>query len=100
MNMTCILFGGIFVAAGALFYFGRGHTRLWAFKQMTDEEKKAIAIGPLCRNVGSMIALCGLIFLAAGLWEPFKERAFTWCIIGWLVLSGADVYLIGKGRYQ
>ena len=68
---------------------------------MPEEEKRKIHIRPLCRNVGMMIATSGIIFLLSGAWYAFRKSGFLWCMVGWMVLSGADVYWIGKsGRYQ
>lgn len=96
MNVTCIFFGILFFAAGVAFACGKLHIHLTAWKAMPEEEKEKINIVPLCLNIGSVIALCGLIFLISGLWSAFKEHAFAWTMIAWLVLSGADVYYIGK----
>ena len=72
-----------------------------AWKTMPEEEKRKIHIRPLCRNVGMMIATSGIIFLLSGAWYAFRKSGFLWCMVGWMVLSGADVYWIGKsGRYQ
>ena len=69
--------------------------------KMMEEEKRKIHIRPLCRNVGMMIATSGIIFLLSGAWYAFRKSGFLWCMVGWMVLSGADVYWIGKsGRYQ
>lgn len=101
MNITCLVFGILFLAAGMVFYIGKGHSHMTAWKNLPEEEKAAIRIKPLCRNIGGMITLCGLIFLISGLWSGFKDTAFVWCMIAWLVLSGLDVYYIEKkGRYQ
>ena len=68
---------------------------------MPEEEKRKIHIRPLCRNVGMMIATSGIIFLLSGAWYAFRKSGFLWCMVGWMVLSGADVYWIGKsGRFQ
>ena len=98
MNITCICFGILFIAVGAFFFFGKGHTHLAAWKNTPDAEKEKVNILPLCRNIGCMIALCGMIFLVSGLWIAFKEAAFVWSMVIWLVLSGVDVYFIGKSK--
>jgi len=100
MDITCIIFGFIFLIAGILFAMGKLHTRIKAWQAMCQQEKEAIRIEPLCRNIGSMIALCGGIFLLGGWWESFRHSGFTIAMIAWLVIAGIDVWQIGKsGRY-
>lgn len=101
MNGVCLFLGVLFLAAGIFFYSGKAVNYIAAWKMMPEEEKKKIRVRPLCRNVGTMIAASGVIFLCSGISSAFREGAFLWCMIGWLVLSGIDVYWIGKsGRYQ
>ena len=89
MNFTCLILGILFAAAGVFFYSGRAVNHITA------------RIGPLCRNVGTMIFISGIIFILSGLWKAFRGDVFLWSIIAWLILSGLDVYWIGKsGRYQ
>ena len=100
MNGTCFIFGICFVAAGILFISGKLHTHLAAWKMMPKEERDNIKIEELCCNVGGMIALCGIIFLLAGINAFFKEKCFVWAMVGWIILSGVDVYYIEKkGKY-
>lgn len=68
---------------------------------MPQQEKAKIRIKPLCRNIGTAIFLCGLLFLTSGLWSGFKDHAFVWAMIAWLLFAGIDVYYIGKSsRYM
>ena len=100
MNISCIAFGVIFCIAGVLFGTGKGHIHLKAWKSMPQEERVQIKIVPLCRNIGMMIVLCGIIFLLSGFWAAFKNNAFIWAMIVWMIAAGIDVYLIGKSsRY-
>ncbi len=100
MNITCLFFGIAFLTAGAVFFLGKAHIHISAWKNMQSYEKEKIRILPLCRNIGISIAVCGLIFLIGGLSACFKDHAFVWAMIMWLILSGIDVYYIGKsGRY-
>ena len=98
MNISCIAFGVIFCIAGAIFGMGRGHIHLKAWKAMPEEERAKIRILPLCRNIGMMIVLCGVIFLLGGFWTAFKESAFIWTMILWMIAAGADVYLMEKSN--
>ena len=85
MDYTCIFFGVLFTIAGFVFACGKGHIHLSAWKNMPQEEKEKIKIVPLCRNIGEVIALNGIIFLMRG----------------WLMIAGFDVWYIGKSnRYR
>ena len=64
MDFTCIFFGVLFTVAGFVFACGKGHTHLSAWKNMPQPEKDKIKIRPLCRNIGEVIALNGIIFLS------------------------------------
>lgn len=96
MNGTCVIFGILFLAAGILFALGFLHVHMAAWKAMTEEERNAARIKPICRNVGAMIALCGIIFLVSGLSKTFMDRAFSWSMTGWILLSCLDLYHINK----
>lgn len=96
MNLTCLVFGIGFIVVGILFFFGKLHGRIAAWKNMTETEKMKIPIEKLCRNIGTMIILCGAIFLLSGLIPYFKNHLFIWFMIGWLLISGLDVFLIEK----
>ena len=74
MNGACLFLGILFLAAGIYFYSGKAVNHITAWKTMPEEEKRKIHI---------------------------RKSGFLWCMVGWMVLSGADVYWIGKsGRYQ
>ncbi len=101
MDLTCLAFGVIFLIAGFVFFIGKGHVLLSAWKNMPEEEKSTIHIVPLCHNIGIMFALCGLIFLISGASAFFKDNFFIWCMIIWFVLCGVDFFHISKSpRYQ
>lgn len=98
MDFTSIVFGLLFTAAGALFAMGKLHERIAAWKNMPEEEKAGIRIVPLCRNIGEMIGLSGLIFLAKGFWPGFSNHWFVAAMIAWLVVAGFDLYYIEKSH--
>ncbi|MCD7872688.1 MAG: DUF3784 domain-containing protein [Clostridiales bacterium] len=101
MDYTCIFFGILFTAAGILFAFGKGHIHLSAWKNMPREEKEKINIMPLCRNIGALITLSGIIFLAKGLWSGLAVRWFVWAMISWIIVAGIDIWHISKSnRYR
>ena len=101
MNFTCIFFGIVFLAAGIVFFAGKVHIHLSAWKAMPEQEKAKIRIKPLCRNIGTVISLCGLLFLTGGVWSSFKDHVFVWAMMAWLLLAGIDVYYIDKSnRYM
>lgn len=67
---------------------------------MPPEEKEKIKILPLCRNIGEVIALNGLIFLLKGLWTGFEDQWFVAVMIAWFIVAGFDLWYIGKSdRY-
>ena len=98
MNITCIFFGVIFTIVGFLFAAGKIHPHIPAWKQMPAEEKKKIRIGPLCRNIGEIILLSGIIFLLKGVCPAFTDHWFTGSMIAWLIVAGLDVWFITKNR--
>lgn len=101
MDLTCIIFGVLFTVAGVVFACGRGHIHLSVWKNMPQKEKEKINIVPLCRNIGEVIALSGVIFLIKGFWSSYVERWFTAAMIVWMLLAGFDVWYIGKSdRYR
>ena len=77
MDYTCIFFGVLFTIGGIVFATGNGHPHLSAWRNMPPEEKEKIAIVPLCRNIGEIIALNGIIFLLKGLWAGFSDHWFV-----------------------
>lgn len=100
MNFTCVFFGVVFIAAGILFALGKGHIHLAAWKTMPQQEKDKIRIQPLCRNIGEMMILSGVIFLLKGLWAGFENPWFVVSMILWLFIAGFDVWYITKSdRY-
>ncbi len=98
MDFTCIFFGILFVISGLWFACGKGHIHLAAWKHMPQEEKDKIRIRPLCRNIGEIIALSGIIFLFKGFWTGFENHWFAAAMTGWLVIAGIDVVYIAKSR--
>ena len=101
MNLTCLIFGTMFSVVGALFADGKIHPHMEAWKRMPPDEKKKIRIGPLCRNIGEIILLSGIIFLFKGLCPSFRDRWFTFAMIAWLIVAGIDVWYIGRSsRYK
>ena len=101
MDYTCTFFGVLFTIAGFVFACGKGYIHLSAWKNMPQEEKEKIKIVPLCRNIGEVIALNGIIFLMRGLWSGFAGHWFVAAMIAWLMIAGFDVWYIGKSnRYR
>lgn len=101
MDFICVFLGILFTIVGFLFFFGKAHIHLSAWKNMPQEEKKQIQIVPLCRNIGGVIILCGIIFLLKGLWVEFSNHWFMGSMVAWLVIAGLDVWYITKSqRYK
>lgn len=101
MDYTCIFFGVLFTIGGIVFATGNGHPHLSAWRNMPPEEKEKIAIVPLCRNNGEIIALNGIIFLLKGLWAGFSDHWFVGAMVAWMIIAGFDVWYIEKSqRYR
>lgn len=100
MDFICVLLGILFTIVGFLFFFGKA-IHLSAWKNMPQEEKEQIQILPLCRNIGGVIILCGIIFLLKGLWVDFSNHWFMGSMVAWLVVAGLDVWYMTKSqRYK
>lgn len=101
MDFICVFLGILFTIVGFLFFFGKAHIHLSAWKNMPQEEKKQIQILPLCRNIGGVIILSGIIFLLKGLWVEFSNHWFMGSMVAWLVIAGLYVWYITKSqRYK
>ncbi|WP_296924989.1 DUF3784 domain-containing protein [uncultured Megasphaera sp.] len=101
MHVASIFLGVFFLLAGVLFACGKVHIHLSNWKNMPSEEKEKIDIVPLCRNVGAIIMLSGVIFLIKGLWSGFTGHWFTLTMVAWFMVAGADLLYIEKSRrYQ
>lgn len=101
MNYICMIFGSIFYIAGALFAFSNLYSYLSVWKALSQEEQAGIKIKALCKNIGAMIAFCGLIFFAKGFSSVISNQLFTIIIIFWFILAGLDVLYIEKSsRYK
>lgn len=101
MDFICVFLGILFTIVGFLFLFGKAHIHLSAWKNMPQEEKEQIQILPLCRNIGGVIILSGIIFLLKGLWVDFSNHWFMGSMVAWLVVAGLDVWYMTKSqRYK
>ena len=98
MNLICIFFGLLFMASGLLFALGKVHIHLALWRRMPMQQRNTLRIVPLCRNIGAVIALCGVIFALRGLLGAFTQQLFTWSMLGWFLLAGFDVWYIGTSR--
>ena len=99
MNITCIIFGILFIAIGILFFIGKAHEHIESYNRMTEVEKANIKIEALCRNVGIVIGLAGGGFLIAGFVPIFASKFFIWYMIAWFVGAGVDARFISKSEY-
>ena len=87
MNLYCIIFGLIFLAAGAAFF--------------AEREKSKIRIDRLSRNIGCVVGAASAVFLAAGFNPAFHHTAFMWCMIAWFILTSLDIAFINhSGWYK
>ncbi len=101
MNYMCVFLGIVFAMFGIGFAFGKLYERLPAWRKMSDAEKNEIKPKPLCRNVGAMITLNGIVFILKGVCTGFSDSMFMCAAVIWIVIAGADVYYISKSsRYK
>ena len=98
MNIVCVLYGILFSGAGVLFATGKLHGYISAWKQMPEDEKEKIRIEPLCRNIGEVIGLSGILFLLKGLCPGFQDHWFAGAMIAWLIVAGFDVFYIERSN--
>lgn len=98
MSYSSIIFGLIFLITGFLFALGKLHVHLKAWKMMPDDEKNKIRIKELCRNLGEVIMLSGIIFLINGFVPEGKSHWFLIAMIAWLVVAGVDLLYIQKSK--
>ena len=94
MEYIYVFLGVLFIIAGLAFFFGRTHIQLFAWENMPEQGRGRIM--PLCRCVGEVIVLSGLIFLMKGLWAGFSEHWFAGSIAAWLTAAGLDVWYTGN----
>lgn len=98
MQLQCLIFGILFLAGGIFFFSGAAIPRMKEWKVLTEEEKKKIRVGALGKNVGIVLGTAGVLFVLAAWSRPFREQAFLWSIILWLILTGVDVYDMEKSK--
>lgn len=94
-----IVFGALFTIAGFLFACGKGHVHLKDWENMSIEEREKIDIKPLCRNIGEVIMLNGLIFLIKGLCPQFSNYFFITALFAWMIVAGIDVFYIERSQH-
>lgn len=99
MNITCIIFGVLFIALGIVFFVGKAHDHIESYRRMSEAERADIKIEPLCRNVGIVVGLAGIGFLIAGLFPMFASKGFIWYMITWFIGAGFDVRFISKSNH-
>jgi hypothetical protein len=100
-NMVlCYTVSIILLVIGVVFYSGKAASYIKGYQDMPGEEKKAVNINPLCKNLSAVFFLAAVIFGIAGYSEWFRLVCFKWAMIGWIVLCCADIVFINKsGRY-
>ena len=96
MNLYCIIFGLIFLAAGAAFFAGLtpGWLNVWQRMVRIAHDKEQ-------RRFPDVGFHASAVFLAAGLNPAFHHAAFMWCMIAWFILTGLDIAFINhSGWYK
>jgi hypothetical protein len=100
-NMVlCYMVSIMLLVVGAFFYSGKAADHIKGYVDMPDEEKKAVNIKPLCKNLSVMFFLAAVIFGIAGYSEWFRLVCFKWAMIGWIALCCVDIVFINKGGYS
>ena len=99
MDITCIILGLLFCVLGILFASGKLHNHIDSWNKLPDDEKEKIRIEPLCRNIGEVFGLSGLIFLLNGFNAQFKEHWFVISMIAWFIITILDLCFIEKSGY-
>ena len=101
MNILCVGIGSLFIVSGILFANGKLLTFVRGWETMTKEEKEAIQIEKLYRNIGLMITSSGVIFVFNGISSMFSKQGFMIAIMVWLLVATFDLMYIEKSkRYQ
>ena len=95
------LFWNSFHHSGFIVFLRKSTHSSLRMENMPQEEKDKIKILPLCRNIGKIILLSGIIFLMKGLWTDFSNHWFVGSMVAWLMIAGVDVWYITKSeRYK
>ena len=98
MNYVSMAFGIVFIITGILFALGKVHKHIGAWKRMSTSEKDKIRIKELCRNLGEVIALSGIIFFLNGILPSSEINWFVIAMVAWLIIAGLDLFYIYKSK--
>lgn len=98
MTYVCVFLGILSIIGGIVFAFSKIYKKMPTWQKMSNDEKKKINAELLCRNVGTMISLNGIIFILRGFCTAFSEQIFTIAIVIWMVIAVLDVYYISKSK--
>lgn len=94
MNLFCILLGIALILNSILFWVGIGIKFIKTLEELPKEEK--INIKGLSRNLACIFGVVGIIFMLTGFSPIFKESLFLWSMVLWMIITGLDIYFIGK----
>lgn len=98
MRLQCMVLGLLFFGIGFFFFIGKAIPMLKGWKNLSEKERKGINMSLLGKNVGTVLMSAGMIFEMSAWFPGFQEKAFVWCMIAWLVLTGIDVYDMEKSK--
>lgn len=98
MNLYCIVLSIVGFIGWYLFLSGKALKYIKSFRSMSQEERACINEKLLCKNAAAVFFVAASIFAVAGFSPVFLEKAFTISVVIWLILTGADVYFIGKSK--
>ncbi len=101
MNLYCIIFGFGFLIYGIGLALGKAPKMIKALREMPEEEKSKLRIDLLGKNMACVFLSAAIIFILSGFSSAFKDAAFIWCMVAWLVGTGLDIAYISKSnRYK
>lgn len=101
MDFTCIFFWNPIYPCRSLVCLWKRLPSSFPMENMPQKEKDKLRIIPLCRNIGGIITLNGVIFLVKGFLPLFSSHWFVYAMIAWMILAGLDVWYIEKSnRYR
>lgn len=97
MEYIYVFLGVLFIIAGPCVFLRKdAHPALCVGKHAGGRGGDRIM--PLCRCMGEVIVLSGLIFLMKGLWAGFSEHWLAGSIAAWLTVAGLDVWYTAGSR--
>ncbi|MCD8316814.1 MAG: DUF3784 domain-containing protein [Eggerthellaceae bacterium] len=99
MDILCIVFGVPVLALGIAFWKGRALNYSHAWRTMPEEDKAAINMDRINKNLGIAVLACAVILLACGLFSGIRVALGPLFTV-WAVAVLIDaVYISRSKRY-